>query len=314
MSSYEEYMRSRGGAELAAVDAEYRKFKGMDQEFDGGDSGGGVVGDGNTDLEDQHNSASIVRGGFGGAASGGGSLEVGRGTVKSATESRTASAGKNYFGRSTGYADQKIAEISEDDIKNHKMDKVRAQQLENWHNQRGIAKENRAMGQGVVFGEDPNANKGMYSARDALSSDAWRQGSGEGQEMSQRDLASHLDNMRTTAAARLDGEAWGEISESGSEEVEATYEINAPMNGLSMTDIKVKNMFNTFAPFQCDFTPDSPREFTVSPNAGSMNRRSGEPIEVTVRFEPKSNGPPMVGTLVFETEDFKHVYKFIGST
>ena len=39
----------------------YLEFEKYDTDFDGGDSGGGVVGDGNTDLEDQHNSASIVR-------------------------------------------------------------------------------------------------------------------------------------------------------------------------------------------------------------------------------------------------------------
>ncbi len=61
-------------------------------------------------------------------------------------------------------------------------------------------------------------------------------------------------------------------------------------------------------------TPDSPPEFSVSPTEGSMNRRSGDPIEVTVRFNPKAPTEGMVATLVFETEDFKKVYKFIGST
>ena len=57
------------------------QFKGIDQEFDGGDSGGGVVGDGNTDLEDQHNSATLgaLRGGISDVGTSG--LEVGRGNV-----------------------------------------------------------------------------------------------------------------------------------------------------------------------------------------------------------------------------------------
>ena len=112
----------------------YLEFEKYDTDFDGGDSGGGVVGDGNTDLEDQHNSASVVRGGFGQADGGGGgaSSQVGRGRVQSATTARVASAGKNYFGReSTGYVDQKIDSMTDEDIKNHKMDYVRAQQLEN---------------------------------------------------------------------------------------------------------------------------------------------------------------------------------------
>ena len=62
------------------------------------------------------------------------------------------------------------------------MDCVRARQLENWHNQRGIAKENRAAGQGVVYGAKKES--GHYIARDALSSDAWRTGAAEGVEHS----------------------------------------------------------------------------------------------------------------------------------
>ena len=55
-SEWDKYLKSRGTADVEAAEAEYRKFKGIDQEFDGGDSGGGVVGDGNTDLEDQRTS------------------------------------------------------------------------------------------------------------------------------------------------------------------------------------------------------------------------------------------------------------------
>lgn len=296
LSDYDKYVQQRNaghvkGGTMEQVEAELKEFEKYDLDFDGGDSGGGVVGDGNTDLEDQHNSPSLARGGMSGATAGGGSIGVGRGKVKSATDSRIASAGKNYFGRSTGYAEKKIAEISEADLKNHKMDKVRAQQLENWHNQRAVAKENRAMGQGVVFGDG----------------DA-------GKEVSQRDLAKHLDDLRTAPAKRLDGEEWSVISEDGAEEIEATFEVNAPVKGISMTEVSVKNMFNTFAPYQCDFTPSSPACFSVSPNEGSMNRRSGDPIVVTVRYSPQEYGPPLTGTLVFETEDFKKVYKFIGST
>jgi len=270
-----------------------------------------VVGDGNTDLEDQHNSASIVRGGMGSAQVGQGGVNVGRGQVKAATDAKIASAGKNYFGRSTGYADKKIAEISEEDRRSGKMDCVRAQQLENWHNQRGIAKENRAQGQGVVFGEKKQS--GHYNVQDALSSDAWRQGKQEGVELSQKDLASHLDTLRTAPAARLDGQAWEQVSADDGH-VQETIEMKAPSGGVDLHTLLVKNQVNTFAPFQCDFTADSAVEFTVSPTEGSMNRRSGDPIELTVRFNPKGYGEPVVGSLVFETEDFKHVYRVIGST
>ena len=100
-----------------------------ESEFDGGDSGSGVVGDGNVDLEDQHNSATLGgnRGGIADVGSAG--MAVGRGNViafdpednqpaaKGATTARTSSAGKNYFGRSTGLADKLISEITEKDLK-----------------------------------------------------------------------------------------------------------------------------------------------------------------------------------------------------
>ena len=118
--SYEEYIKDRAsgktqGGSIEESEEGYKEFMKYDLDFDGGDSGGGVVGDGECDLEDQHNSASIVRGGFGSASVGDGGVNVGRGTVKSATDSKLASAGGNYFGRSTGYADKKLVEIAERD-------------------------------------------------------------------------------------------------------------------------------------------------------------------------------------------------------
>ena len=64
--SYEEYIADRASGKTAGGSIEdsaegYAEFEKYNLDFDGGDSGGGVVGDGNTDLEDQHNSASIVR-------------------------------------------------------------------------------------------------------------------------------------------------------------------------------------------------------------------------------------------------------------
>ena len=47
-------------------------------------------------------------------------------------QSRTASAGANYFGRSTGLADKLIDDMSDEDVKMGRMDRVRAQQKENW--------------------------------------------------------------------------------------------------------------------------------------------------------------------------------------
>ena len=44
-----------------------------------------------------------------------------------------------------------------------------------------------------------------------------------------------------------------------------------------------------------------------------MNRRSGEPIEMVVRYTPMQSGVVDEAYVVFETEDMKKVYHFIGS-
>ena len=91
------------------------------------------------------------------------------------------------------------------------MDCVRAQQLENWQNQRNIAQENRASGQGVVYGAPQQS--GRFDAQEALTNG--RAGLQEGVEMSQRALAQHLEAMATAPAARLDGQAWAEVTVDG---------------------------------------------------------------------------------------------------
>jgi hypothetical protein len=315
-SSYADYMASRSEVEKAQTDATYRSFKGIDQEFDGGDSGGGVVGDGNTDLEDQHNSATLgaLRGGIADVT--GATLAAGRGNVvQSATDSRVASAGKNYFGRSTGLAQKYIDSMTEEDVKAGKMDCVRAQQKENWFNQRAIHEQNRKMGQGVVYGEEEGIRprSGGFNTREAISSDAARRGA-QATEISQADLNKHLNDLAAAPAERLDGEAWSDLIWTSADTVTETFELRAAARSTEVVTIPVKNDLNTFAPFRCELVYPSHPTFTVSPNHGTMNRRSGEPTEVVVRYTPDAPGVTTEATVVFETEDMKKVYRFIGTT
>jgi hypothetical protein len=320
-SEYEKYLEKRGAASFEQAEADYRTFKGMNQEFDGGDSGGGVVGDGNTDLEDQHNNPTLgaLRGGIADVTSA--TLAVGRGQVKTVdepvtgdTESRVAAAGANYFGRSTGLADKIIENMRDEDVKNGRIDAVRAQQKENWFNQRAIHKANRANGQGIVYGEsnEGKPTEGGYIARESLSSDAWRSGAAES-EISQADLANHLSKLASLPAERLDGQDWGELVITDADEVSETYEMRASPRQTDVQCINVKNDYNTFAPYRCGFLSGASAAFSVTPNHGTMNRRSGEPIEVVVRYTPQESGAHEA-MVVFETEDFKRVYHFIGST
>jgi len=324
-SEYERYIREkRSEADMAATDAMYKQFKGIDQEFDGGDSGGGAVGDGNVDLEDQHNSATLgaLRGGVSDLT--GASMNVGRGNVLSqlpdeqstrdgsvdaATNARTASAGKNYFGRSTGLAEKIIDNISEDDVKNNRVDCVRAQQKENWFNQRAIHKSNREAGQGVVYGDKKEA--GHYIAREAL--ERQRQGTPDG-EVSQRDLANHMAGLAAAPAERLDGEEWGELILSPADELTEVYEVRSNVGTTHVTEIAVRNDYNTFAPYRVVLMPGSSVDYDISPRHGSMNRRSGEPVNLMVRYTPREYGATNEALIVFETEDMRKIYKFIGST
>merc|ERR1719183_1811513 len=124
------------------------------------------------------------------------------------------------------------------------------------------------MGQGVVFGKD--GRETHYIAREQLASQAARSGAVDG-EISQRDLASHLSDLAAKPAERLDGEAWGVANEQGADLVD-TVELRSQLGKTVFHEIKVKNQCNTFAPYKCEFTSDSHSAFSVTPNAGSMNR------------------------------------------
>ena len=334
-ASWQEYLQSRGEADLEKTQEEYLTSKtlrlNLDSEFDGGDSGSGAVGDGNVDLEDQHNAVTL------GANRGGvtdlsdASSFVGRGNVQSlvdydslpneeniakgATEARTSSAGKNYFGRSTGLANKLINEMSDEDVKMGRMDCVRAQQKENWFNQRAIHAQNRAQGQGVVFGQEQQyaPREGGFVARESIASSSARSGA-QDTEISQRDLAKHLEVLASQASTRLDGEEWQQLRVTDADEITETFEVRSSPRSTSVTSIQVRNDYNTFAPFQCGLLPGSSPAFFRSPDAGSMNRRSGDPTEVVVRFTPMETGTVHEAYVVFETEDMKKVYYFCGST
>ena len=130
--------------------------------------------------------------------------------------------------------------------------------------------------------------------------------------LQQADLADHLKDLAAMPAERLDGQEWGALTITAADPVEQTFEVRASPRQTDVTVIQVKNDLNTFAPFRCAMVPGSDACYTVTPNHGTMNRRSGEPVEVVVRYTPGATGQ-YEGTLVFETEDMKKVYHFVGS-
>ena len=221
--------------------------------------------------------------------------------------------------------------------------------MENWQNQQAMNAANRQSGQGTMFGSP--AQTGASNVRNRAGAYDPNAQSGDMAinklEISQADLTKHLDDLASAPAERLDGEEWGPVTAAGAD-LEESYALRAPAGGVQIQEIKVVNMcalyarpspqsrmrrwhtgptatppppppplrvrFNTFAPYRVAFAPGASSEWSVSPTSGSMNRRDGAPIAVTVRFNPNEYGEARAATLVFETEDMKKVYSLIGST
>jgi len=66
-----------------------------------------------------------------------------------------------------------------------------------------------------------------------------------------------------------------------------------------------------FADYRAAMTPDTPKDWTVSPNEGAITNK--EDITFVIKFKPQNPGTTE-GYLVIQTEDFKYTYKLIGTT
>jgi hypothetical protein len=66
-----------------------------------------------------------------------------------------------------------------------------------------------------------------------------------------------------------------------------------------------------FADFRAAFTADTPMDWSVEPNEGSLMQK--EDTNFVVKFKPQGTGL-VEGYLVIETEDFKKTFKVVGST
>jgi len=88
------------------------------------------------------------------------------------------------------------------------------------------------------------------------------------------------------------------------------FSCSATEGGAMKVDVKPVCM--TFEDYYCGFTSDSHPAFSVSPDAGKMERRNGPPTTVTVTCNPKGASGALVGYLCFilpEERDFSTFYK-----
>jgi hypothetical protein len=229
-------------------------FKDFNDEFDGGDGQMGVAGDGNTGLE-----------------------KIGSGPTLASTmnKSKMMSA-KNAWGTSSGYA-AKLMEENKD------MDISRAQQLENWQNQREVWNKNQFV-------------KKMEIADDVRQS----------ADVDWRTLAKF--GVERNQDFNLD-EAFGDVVPA--DKIEETISMNSMIGRPAAHTIKLKNEYMGFADFRAAFTADSSLDYSVTPSEGSIS--SKEATEYIVKFKPSAPGVAEA-LLVIETEDFKKTWHFIGST
>mmetsp|Transcript_8527 Transcript_8527/g.12145 ORF Transcript_8527/g.12145 Transcript_8527/m.12145 type:complete len:324 (-) Transcript_8527:185-1156(-) len=223
-------------------------------EFDGGDGQMGVAGDGQKGLDKK---------------------EFESATVVDMNKSKMRSA-KNAWGTSTGYADELIQKTG--------MDTARAQQLENWANQREVVAKNQQL-------------KFMTEEFDQIEANA---------EADWRTLGSF--GVERNEEFDLD-EEFGPVV--AGDTLEGTYELTARPNGGAQTvDLPIKNPYMGFADFRMAFTPETPLCWSVTPNEGSLSKTA---TDFVIKFRPENIGV-FEGYLVLQTEDLKMTWKVVGST
>lgn len=194
--------------------------------------------------------------------------------VPQIAQSKMMSA-KNAWGTSTGYAD---------DLRDTGMDTARAQQLENWANQQEVRAKNQQLKQMAD----------NFDAQQSTEEENWRQLAKFGVE---RNEEFDLD------------EEFGPVA--AGDDIEDTIEVKTALNRVATHDLYLRNPFMGFADFRAAFTSDTPMDWSVEPNEGSLMQR--EDTHFTVKFKPQGPGA-IEGYLVIETEDFKKTWKVTGST
>eukprot|EP00571_Detonula_confervacea_P002435 CAMPEP_0172314814 /NCGR_PEP_ID=MMETSP1058-20130122/23349_1 /TAXON_ID=83371 /ORGANISM="Detonula confervacea, Strain CCMP 353" /LENGTH=241 /DNA_ID=CAMNT_0013028761 /DNA_START=350 /DNA_END=1075 /DNA_ORIENTATION=+ len=184
---------------------------------------------------------------------------------------------KNAWGTSSGYADQ----LRESDPE---IDTARAQQLENWANQQEV----RAKNQGLKEMAD------NFDAAQPSEEENWRQLAKFGVERNEEfDMDAEFGPV--TAGADIEG----------------VIELKSAVTKVATHDLYLKNPYMGFADFRAAFTSDTPMDWYVEPNEGSLMQK--DDTHFTIKFKPQ--GPGLIeGYLVIETEDFKKTWKVMGST
>jgi hypothetical protein len=153
-------------------------------------------------------------------------------------------------------------------------DEIRAVQLQNWANQQEIASANRYMNEKTQVYYEVADDSIDYSE-------------------------SSLDHLP--------------IDEIGAEDETADCLITlvAPLNGVASHEITLKNPYMGFAKFRTYFVGDAAAEWTATPSDGYL--KQNEATQFVISYRPQNPGV-VHGHFVIETEDYKNIWKVVGST
>lgn len=104
-------------------------------------------------------------------------------------------------------------------------------------------------------------------------------------------------------------EAFGAVTLDGGN-LEGTIEIQSRPGAMGYHELPLKNPYMGFADFRASFSPETGPEWIVSPTEGALSK---EATVFSIKFKAAVIGTTE-GYLIIETEDFKKVWKLIGST
>ena len=264
-----------GEADANGVPLNYDGF--IDAEgFDGGDGQVGVIGDGKNAMEEYDMNQAV---------------EVRRKNMVGGSESKLNA--KNAWGTSTGYAEElkKKGMVAYNEYGEDVMQQKR-QQLENWRNQQElrIQKDGQMKQLADLQGKEYQAiNHGSYIAQ--FEKNREREG----------------DVIVTDAhdSYAVEGDMVpGDVTD--------VLPVKARLNARGGTTIVIRNEFSTYDDFVAGFAPGASAAISVEPSSGTLNRRSGDPQEFVVKFQPTDFADSYDATLVIETENHKWTYEIVG--
>jgi len=264
--------------------------------FDGGDGQVGCVGDGSNAMEsfDESGTEQVSNR----ASARRVPVREGQGESKKQRS--------NVFGMTTGYAEKlkeqgmtKVDEYGDD------MLHARRQQLENWGNQRELKKKQIAQMQEIsdYTGVEYDERRATQSYMNVL-----------GKKGPMNDNAKFNiiqgDGAGTAEATELSTDLTkGPITE--------TLTITCAYPKPTFYELKVYNDAMSYEHFKVGWAPESVNggsDFQVTPVAGELNRRGGEPTSLSLTFKPSApGGEPRVCYLVVETEESKFTYEILGN-